>query len=170
MSYRIGSGEGYYGDDVLRALPMLEAGAVDALAFEALSELTLAILRRQTQRDPNLGYTRDLELIARKLLPLALAQGVPIVTNGGGLNPRGGANAIASIARELDLAALRIAVVTGDDVLDRVASIEGLDAADTPALSANVYLGAAPIVEALQRGANVVVTGRVADPSLYLAL
>lgn len=170
MTYRVGSGEGYYGDDVLRALPMLERRAVDALAFEALSELTLAILRRQAQRDPNLGYTRDLELIARKLLPLAAAQGVPIVTNGGGLNPRGGAEAIARIAGELGVAPLRIAVVTGDDVLDRVASIDGLNDADRPALSANVYLGAPPIVEALERGAQIVVTGRVADPSLYLAL
>ena len=166
--FRIGSGEGYYGDDVLRAVPMLERGAVDALAFEALSELTLAILRRQAMRDPSKGYTRDVETIARHVLPLALRQGVPIVTNAGGLNPRAAAQAAARIAAELALPAFSIAAIDGDDVLDRLAQLQP-ELALEGVLSANVYLGAEPIVDALQRGAALVVTGRVADPSLYLA-
>ena len=84
---RIGSAEGFYGDDVTRALPMIEGGHVDVVCFEALSELTLAILRRDQMRDPNRGYTRDIEVIAERILPLAFARKIPLITNGGGLNP-----------------------------------------------------------------------------------
>lgn len=181
VTLRIGSGQGYYGDDVLRALPMIERRAVDVVCFEALSELTLAILRRQAQRDPARGYTRDVETIARRILARALEARVPIVTNAGGLNPRAAAQALARVAQELGLPSFAVAIVTGDDVLE---SLPGLCAAgelfhhletgeqldpQRSAVSANVYLGAQPIAGALERGADVVITGRVADPSLYLA-
>jgi hypothetical protein len=179
--FRIGSGEGYYGDDVMRALPMLEARAVDALCFEALSELTLAILRRQAARDPSKGFTRDIETIARRMLPKALSQGVPIVTNAGGLNPFGAAEAVVAIARELALPPFTIGVVSGDDVLDALERLrargEAMEHLETghaldlarAVISANAYLGAEPIARALAGGAAMVIAGRVADPSLYLA-
>ena len=166
--FRVGSGEGYYGDDVMRALPMLQRQAVDALAFEALSELTLAILRRQAQRDPSKGYTRDLATIAKHLLPLAARDGVPILTNGGGLNPAGGAEEVAAIAAAKGLTECSIAIVTGDDLLERREELLPQFAGDE-LVSANVYLGAEALVRALAERVAVVVTGRVADPSLYLA-
>ena len=180
--YRIGSAEGYYGDDVTRALPMIAGAHVDVVCFEALSELTLAILRRDQMRDPRRGYTRDIEVIAERILPRAFARGIPLITNGGGLNPEGAAEVVRAAAERAGLHGLRIATVTGDDLLDRLPDLlaagyplanletgEPLALAGPPIVTANAYLGAASIVEALAQGAHVVITGRVADPSLYLA-
>ena len=179
---RIGSAEGFYGDDVTRALPMIEGGHVDVVCFEALSELTLAILRRDQMRDASRGYTRDIEIIAERILPLAHSRKLPLITNGGGLNPPGAAEAVRRSAERQGLAGLKIAVVTGDDVLARLPEL--MQAGETfanmetgdplvldgpPLVAANAYLGAAPIVSALAQGADMVITGRVADPSLYLA-
>jgi Acyclic terpene utilisation family protein AtuA len=179
---RIGSAEGFYGDDVTRALPMIEGRHVDVVCFEALSELTLAILRRDQMRDPNRGYTRDIEVIAERILPQAFAAKIPLITNGGGLNPEGAAEVIRRAAERHSLHGLRIATVTGDDLLSRLGDLlaagETLTNMETgaalsldgkPIVTANAYLGAQPIVEALARGADIVITGRVADPCLYLA-
>ncbi len=154
---RIGSAEGFYGDDVTRALPMIEGGHVDVVCFEALSELTLAILRRDQMRDPNRGYTRDIEVIAERILPLAFARKIPLITNGGGLNPAGAAEVVRQTAERHGLHGLRIATVTGDDLLSRLgellaagetlANIETgatLSLDGTPIVTANAYLGARP--------------------------
>ncbi len=180
--FRIGSAEGFYGDDVTRALPMIEGGLVDAVCFEALSELTLAILRRDQLRDPARGYTRDIEVIAERILPLAFARHIPLITNGGGLNPAGAAAVVRASAERQGLTGLKIATVIGDDLLPRLAELIAGGAAlanietgaplaldGSPIVAANAYLGAAPIVEALAHGADIVITGRVADPCLYLA-
>lgn len=179
---RIGSAEGFYGDDVTRALPMIEGGHVDVVCFEALSELTLAILRRDQMRDPARGYTRDVDVIAERILPLAFARHVPLITNGGGLNPAGAAAVVRRSAERQGLAGLKIATVTGDDLLPRLGDLMAGGAAlanmetgaplslDGPSIvTANAYLGAFPIAEALHQGADIVITGRVADPCLYLA-
>jgi hypothetical protein len=179
---RIGSAEGFYGDDVTRALPMIEGGLVDVVCFEALSELTLAILRRDQMRDPNRGYTRDIEVIAERILPSAHARKIPLISNGGGLNPTAAAEFVRKAAERHGLHGLKIATVTGDDLLallgDLLAAGETLANMETgapltldgpPIVTANAYLGAAPIVEALAQGADIVITGRVADPCLYLA-
>jgi hypothetical protein len=180
--FRIGSAEGFYGDDVTRALPMIAGGHVDVVCFEALSELTLAILRRDQMRDPQRGYTRDIEVIAERILPLAFERGIPLITNGGGLNPQGAAEVVRAAAERHGLHGLRIATVTGDDLLARLPELlasgerfanietgEALALEGPPIVTANAYLGAAPIVEALAQGAHIVIAGRVADPSLYLA-
>jgi Acyclic terpene utilisation family protein AtuA len=180
--FRIGSAEGFYGDDVTRALPMIAGGHVDVVCFEALSELTLAILRRDQMRDPKRGYTRDIEVIAERILPLAFTRGIPLITNGGGLNPAGAAEVVRAAAEWHGLRGLRIATVTGDDLLarlpelvaagERFANIEtggALVLEGPPIVTANAYLGAAPLVEALAQGAHIVIAGRIADPSLYLA-
>jgi hypothetical protein len=180
--FRIGSAEGFYGDDVTRALPMIEGGHVDVVCFEALSELTLAILRRDQMRDPKRGYTRDIEVIAERILPPAFARKIPLVTNGGGLNPAGAATVVRTAAERHNLHGLTISTVSGDDILARLPDLlsagerfenietgEPLSLDGPPIVTANVYLGAEPIVQALARGADVVITGRVADPSLYLA-
>ncbi|HEU5349077.1 MAG TPA: acyclic terpene utilization AtuA family protein [Ktedonobacterales bacterium] len=179
---RIGSAEGFYGDDVTRAMPMIEGGHVDVVCFEALSELTLAILRRDQMRDPTRGYTRDIEVIAEQILPLAYARKIPLITNGGGLNPAGAARKVMEAAKRLGLSGLKVATVTGDDLLPRLndllaageplANIETgelLSLAGPPIVTANAYLGAFPLAEALRQGADIVITGRVADPCLYLA-
>ncbi len=183
MTYRIGSAQGFYGDDVTRALPMITGGHVDAVCFEALSELTLAILQKDKLANPARGYTFDIKIIAQQILPEAFRRRVPLITNGGGLNPQAAAELVRDTALKLGLAGLKIAAVTGDDLLPRLPELlaagetlshietgERLaDAANQNFVTANAYLGAAPIVEALQNGADIVITGRVADPALYLA-
>lgn len=183
MAYRIGSGQGFYGDDVTRALPMIEGGHVDVVVFEALAELTLAILQKDKLANPARGYTFDIGIIARQILPKAFARKIPLITNGGGLNPTAAAEMVRDTAAKLGLSGVKIAAVTGDDVLasltdlqvlgERLAHLETgeafAEAANQNFVTANVYLGAAPIVEALANGADVVITGRVADPCLYLA-
>jgi Acyclic terpene utilisation family protein AtuA len=179
---RIGSAEGFYGDDVTRALPMIAGGHVDVVCFEALSELTLAILRRDQMRDPARGYTRDIEIITERILPLAFARKIPLITNGGGLNPAGAARKVLEIASRLGLDGLKVVTVTGDDLLPRLSDLlaaggplanietgEPLTLDGPPIVTANAYLGAFPIAEALRQGADIVITGRVADPCLYLA-
>jgi hypothetical protein len=182
MPYRIGSAQGFYGDDVTRALPMIVGGYVDVVCFEALSELTMAILQKDRLANPAKGYTFDIGIIAQKILPQAFARGIPIITNGGGLNPHGAAELVRETAAKLGLHGVKIAAVTGDDVLARLPELQAAhelrhlesgarlaDEANQAFVTANVYLGAAPIVEALQAGAHIVITGRVADPCLYLA-
>ncbi len=183
MTYRIGSAQGFYGDDVTRALPMIEGGQVDIVCFEALSELTLAILQKDKLANPKRGYTFDVKIIAEKILPHAFARKIPLITNGGGLNPQGAAEMVKDTAARLGLHGLKIATVTGDDVLGRLGELQGagealanLETGEALAASsnqnfitANVYLGAQPIVEALRNGADMVITGRVADPCLFLA-
>jgi hypothetical protein len=182
MAYRVGSGQGYYGDDVTRALPMIQGGHVDAVCFEALAELTLAILQKDKLKDPQRGYTFDIAIIASKILPEAYPRKIPIITNGGGLNPLAAAQMVQETAQKLGLKGLKIAAITGDDVSTRLEEFidageplenldtgERLDPTSHILTNANVYLGAQPIVEALQNGADMVITGRVADPCLFLA-
>ena len=183
MSYRIGSAQGFYGDDVTRALPMIAGGHVDVICFEALSELTMAILQKDRLANPARGYTFDIGIIAQQILPQAFAQRIPLITNGGGLNPQGAAALVRETAAKLGLRGLKIAAISGDDMLAHLPALRaagealrhlerGVPLADEINqnwVTANVYLGAAPIVEALCAGADIVITGRVADPCLYLA-
>jgi hypothetical protein len=180
MTYRIGSAQGFYGDDVTKALPMILGGHVDAVCFEALSELTLAILQKDKLANPKRGYTFDVKLIAQKILPEAFKRKIPLITNGGGLNPQAAAEMVRETAAAMGLSGLKVAAVSGDDVLGRLSELgEDLrhletgeklaDSGNQNFVTANVYLGAAPIVEALKNGADIVITGRVADPCLYLA-
>ena len=182
MTYRIGSAQGYYGDDVTRALPMITGGHVDVVCFEALAELTLAILQKDRLNDPSRGYTFDIGIIAAKILPEAYRRGIPLITNGGGLNPQAAAQMVRDTADKLGLHGLKIAAVTGDDVQPRLHELQQagdalahmesgqpLNIDDAHITNANVYLGARPIVEALHNGADIIITGRVADPCLYLA-
>src|SRR5579883_2321337 len=180
-SIRIAGGLGFYGDSWQPIKASIERGNVRYVASDHLAELTLAILQKDRQRDPNLGYTRDLVPMLLDLLPLALPRGVKFVLNAGGLNPL--------VAREVLLNALKksrlklkVGVVLGDSVLDRLdelqkagVSLAHMDTGEEIAtvreklLFASAYLGARPIVEALDAGADIVLTGRVADAALFLA-
>jgi len=178
---RLGAGMAFWGDSVRPAIDMVERGDIDYLCCDHLAELTMSILAKQRRRDPAYGWTRDVLDLLRGALPTALAKGVKVVTNAGGANPRACAEQIALLCKELDLSGVRIAVVTGDDIQGRIdeLSADGVDFAnlDTGAAldsvrgrltHAAVYVGAEGIVEALGRGAQIVVCGRVTDIALYL--
>ena len=176
-SLRIGSGLGFYGDNWEPVAASIERGQVDYIASDHLAELTLAILQKDRQRDPTLGYARDVVPMLMRLWPLMHARGVKWVCNAGGLNPMGAAQAVQTA-----LAAQgwhpRIAVVSGDDVLDLLRDeptrfdhlMNGSDVGTVRdrLVFGNAYLGAQPIVDALGQGADIVITGRVADAALFL--
>lgn len=173
---RIGAGAGFSGDRIEPALELVEHGALDYLAFECLAERTIALAQAARRIDPDVGYDPLLETRMRAVLPAARARGVRIVTNMGAANPLGAARHVAQVARELGLGGVRIAAVLGDDVLDIVRSgtFPLTDRAGTSQdiepvmVSANAYLGAEGIVAALAGDADVVITGRVGDPALFL--
>jgi len=180
-SVRIGAGLGFYGDSWHPVRASIERGDVRYIASDHLSELTLAILQKDRQKDPSAGYARDGLPMLMELWPLAAKHGVKFILNAGGLNPAGAREAIARAFRDKGWKAT-IATVTGDAVLARfdelVAAGESLAHMDSGAelagvrsrmLFANAYLGAQPIVRALEQGADIVLTGRVADAALSLA-
>jgi hypothetical protein len=174
---RIGCGAGYAGDRIEPAVELAERGTLDYLVFECLAERTIALAQQERRRDPSLGYDPMLAQRVRAVLGACARRGVRVITNSGAANPLAGAEVVRAVARELGLAGLRVAAVVGDDVYDgvRESDLRLDETGDTVAslgrraLSANAYLGAEPIVEALAGGADVIVTGRVADPSLFLA-
>ncbi|MFN2581641.1 MAG: acyclic terpene utilization AtuA family protein [Candidatus Dormibacteria bacterium] len=181
-SVRIGAGQGFYGDTPDGAIDVARNGDVKYICFDALAELTMAILQKDRMRNAEGGYTRDLPVFMRRLLPLARERGIRLITNAGGMNPRGAATSVRSVARELGMHDLRVGVVSGDDITSRIDALttDGarldnmdthapLDAVRSRVVFAVAYLGAAPIVQALQQDADVIVTGRVADASLFVA-
>lgn len=160
----LGGGQGFYGDTIGPVADVLEAG-VDYLVCEALAELTLAILQKDRQRDESLGFTKDLPLYVTAALPRIIEGRTKFITNAGGINPIAAGRAVVDTLRAAGADGLKVATVVGDDVRSRADEL-GL-ASD--ALFASAYLGARPIVDALAAGADIVVTGRVADASLFAA-
>jgi hypothetical protein len=172
---RLGAGAGYSGDRIEPAVALAERAEIDYLVFECLAERTIALAQQERQRDATRGYDPFLEARMRAVLPACRRRGIRVVTNAGAANPVAAATLVQAIARDLGLTGLRVAAVLGDDVL-ALARDGGLRDANgavfeppRDVLSANAYLGAEGIVDALAGGADVVVTGRVADPSLFLA-
>jgi hypothetical protein len=172
----IGAGAGFSGDRIEPALELVEHGQIDYLGFECLAERTIALAQAARQNDPEAGYDPWLEERMNAVLAPAYRRGVRIVSNMGAANPAAAARAVTAVARRSGLTGLKTAAVTGDDVLDLIRGQE-LPLIDRPGttadlgnriLSANAYLGAAPIAQALGQGANVVITGRVGDPALFL--
>ncbi len=177
---RIGNASGFYGDRHEAARELVEGGPLDVLTGDYLAELTMLILWRARQKAPETGYARSFLRQMREVLRPCLDRGVRVVVNAGGLNPAGLADALRELAHELGLD-VRVAHVEGDDLLPRLEELtaagHGLDHLDTgaplsslgvPPLTANAYLGGFGIAEALQQGAEVVVTGRVTDASLVV--
>jgi Acyclic terpene utilisation family protein AtuA len=172
---RIGSGAGYSGDRIEPAVELAEQGALDYLVFECLAERTIALAQQARMHNPGDGYDPLLVARMKAVLPACHAHGVRIVTNMGAANPVSAAEATRRVAQQAGLSGLKIAAVTGDDVLElaKGADLE-LDIGMTVGqlgnrvVSANAYTGAGPIAAALAAGADVVITGRAADPSLFL--
>ncbi|MBI1198588.1 MAG: acyclic terpene utilization AtuA family protein [Phenylobacterium sp.] len=174
---RIGAGAGFSGDRIEPAVELAEKGSLDYLVFECLAERTIALAQLARRQDPSAGYDTLLEARMRAVLPACRDRGVRIVSNMGAANPRAAARRVAQIARELGQQGLKVAAVTGDDVLELALAenpplLAGTgrlcDLGTDRILSANAYLGADGVVEALANGADVVIAGRVADPALFL--
>jgi hypothetical protein len=180
---RVGNGCGFWGDNLDAPLVLAEHGRLDYLTLEYLAELTMSILARQKQRDAQAGYASDFLDVLQRLTPLLRVQpSLKIITNAGGINPTGCAARARAILNQAGLTGHKIATVGGDDLLPRLDHLlserHALANLDTGApltdirprvISANAYLGARPITEALRLGASIVITGRVADASLTLA-
>ncbi|MDX1439187.1 MAG: acyclic terpene utilization AtuA family protein [Rubricoccaceae bacterium] len=178
----IASGQGFWGDLQRAPIDQARKGPIDYLVMDYLAEVTMSIMQKQKLRDPEMGYARDFVDVVTELLLDIREKGFSIISNAGGVNPTGCADAIVRNARERGITGLKVAVVTGDDLLDQLDDLleDGVDMKHMETgepmtsvrdrlVSANAYLGAGPIVEALKQGADVVVTGRTTDTGLTLA-
>jgi hypothetical protein len=179
---RIAAGQGFWGDWLEAPVRQVEGGEIDYLVLDYLAEVTMSILQKQRSRDPNMGYARDFVTQMERILPAVASRGIRVISNAGGVNPRACAEAVRAVADRLGLGAdIRIALVEGDDLLLRLDALKDsgealanmdtgrpLDDVRAQVRSANAYLGMAPVVDALDRGANIVITGRVTDTGLTL--
>jgi hypothetical protein len=181
-SIRIASGQGFWGDLLSAPLAQVSKGKIDYLMMDYLAEVTMSIMQKQKLKNPALGYAKDLIETCEEILPHLAQNNIKLITNGGGVNPLAARDAIFAVARKLGLKGLKIGVVLGDNILQRMDELvaaghemkqmetgEPIAAVKDKLLSANVYLGAFPIVEALRGGADIVLTGRTTDTGLTLA-
>lgn len=179
---RIASGQGFWGDLIDAPYHQVTAGKVDYLVMDYLAEVTMSILQKQKNKNPKLGYARDIPELMDRILPVCKEKKIKIITNGGGVNPEACANAILEVAKKHNIKNLKIGLILGDNILDRIDDVnskgchlnnmetgEPISVIRDRLLSANVYFGAMPIVEALNKGADLVITGRTTDTGLTLA-
>lgn len=180
---RVAGGQGFWGDLLTAPVDQVRGGQIDYLMLDYLAEVTMSIVQKQRQRDPNAGYAKDFVTLMREILPDCVEKDIKVLSNAGGVNVAGCAAAVKKTANELGLGGkVKIGVVTGDDILGRLDEFAGRGIAITnmetgeplssirdQVQSANVYLGAEPLVEALNKGAQIVVGGRLTDTGLTLA-
>lgn len=179
---RIASGQGFWGDLLTAPFDQVTKGTIDYMMMDYLAEVTMSIMQKQKRKDPKLGYAKDLVELFEQILPICVEKNIKVITNGGGVNPVACSEAILSVANKLGIRKLKIGVVLGDDILDRIDELhsngielknmetgESLDAVRDRLQTANVYFGAFPIVEALKQEAQIVITGRTTDTGLTLA-
>lgn len=179
---RIASGQGFWGDLIDAPYQQVTAGQVDYLVMDYLAEVTMSILQKQKNKNPKLGYARDIPELMERILPICAEKKIKIITNGGGVNPEACAEAVLEVARKHNINNLKIALVIGDNILNRIDEVlssgselknmetgESITVVRDKLLSANVYFGAMPIVDALKQGADIVITGRTTDTGLTLA-
>ncbi|MFZ5785629.1 MAG: acyclic terpene utilization AtuA family protein [Acidobacteriota bacterium] len=178
---RIGNGQGFWGDSPDAAVDLVTRGPVDYVGLDYLAEVTLSIMMRQRLRDPAKGYASDFIGFLRRVLPVIATRGIRVVTNAGGLNPAACREEVFKLARELGILGLRVGIVEGDDLLPRLGEfcalghhLEHMETGQRlcdvrhKVLSANAYLGARPVAEALGQGAQIVLAGRITDTALAL--
>jgi hypothetical protein len=179
----IANSGGFWGDDPSAARRQVEGGPIDYLVMDYLAEVTMAILQKQRSRNANAGYPADFIVRMREVLPTCVERGIRIITNAGGVNPRACCAAVEALAKELNLdGRVKVAAIVGDDLypdldtllaqgepLINIETGQPLAEIRPRVLSANAYIGAAPIVTALEQGANVIVGGRVSDTAVTLA-
>lgn len=180
-SVKLGTGLAFWGDGFRPAVEMVERADIQYLCCDHLAELTMSILNKQKAKNPDLGYTTDIIPFLRGVLPKCRERGIKIITDAGGSNPRSCAQRVVELCRELGFHGMKVAQVTGDDILPRIDELiaAGVDFANTDTgqsigtvrdrlTHANVYIGCEGIVEALEQGADIVICGRVTDAALYL--
>ncbi len=180
---RIAAGQGFWGDWLEAPHRQVTGGPIEYLMMDYLSEVTMSIMQKQKSRDPALGYAKDFIPLMERILPTLVERRIKVTANAGGVNPQACARAIAETARRLGLGGkVKIGVVSGDDLLGRLDGLlarghelrnldTGRPLSDVRdrVLSANAYLGAGPVLQALAQGADIVITGRVTDTGLTLA-
>jgi len=180
---RIAAGQGFWGDLLEAPVRQVEEGPIDYLMLDYLAEVTMSIMQKQRSRDPSAGYAKDFVPLIMRILPALVARNIRVTANAGGVNVKGCADAVREVARELGFVGkLRIGLVTGDDIMGRIDEMlargvelrnmdtgEPLTRVRERIQSANVYLGAWPMVKALNQGAQIVITGRATDTGLTLA-
>jgi len=177
----VANGQGFWGDSILGPVRLLREGPLDYLTLDYLAEVTLSIMQKQRSRDPRSGYATDFVRLIERVLPQLLEKNVKVVANAGGVNPHACKDAILAVIGKSGASGVKVAVVEGDDILESLdgflAAGERFENLDTRqplseirdrVLSANVYVGAFPIAEALGQGAQIVLTGRCTDPSLVV--
>lgn len=179
---KIASGQGFWGDLIDAPYHQVTKGDIDYLVMDYLAEVTMSILQKQKNKNPDLGYAKDIPDLMKRILPIIKEKNIKVITNGGGVNPIACANAVLEVAKSLQIKNLKIGVVLGDNIKDDLTSLiangailnnmetgESIELVKDKVLSANVYFGAFPIVEALEKGADIVITGRTTDTGLTLA-
>ena len=179
---RIASGQGFWGDLPDAPVEQVKRGDIDYLVMDYLAEVTMSIMQKQRMRNEKHGYARDFVKVIEQTLDEIKHKGVKVVSNAGGVNPKACKDAIIELAKEKGYTGIKVAVVDGDDILPNLDEIisqghelknmetgEPITTVKDELLSANVYFGCRPIVEALEKGADIVITGRVTDTGLTLA-
>jgi len=179
---RIASGQGFWGDLPNAPVNQVKKGPIDYLVMDYLAEVTMSIMQKQRMRNPDYGYARDFVSVIEQILPEIDEEGVRVITNAGGVNPEACKDAILEVIREQDRREVKVAVIDGDDILDRIDELieaghtlnnmetgEPVSTVKDSLLSANVYFGSRPVVEALGEDADIIITGRVTDTGLTLA-
>lgn len=175
---RIGSGAGYAGDRIEPAIELMKKGNLDYIIFECLAERTIAIGQEKKLKDPSKGYNELLEYRMKHVVPLCKENKIKVITNMGSANPVAAAKIVKEIAEKQGIKGLKIAAVIGDDIFNNIDKYidykiletgKKLESIKHQIVSANAYIGTQGIIEALEGGADIVITGRVADPSLTLA-
>jgi acyclic terpene utilization AtuA family protein len=178
----IANAQGFWGDSMLGPLRLIEEGPVDYLTFDYLAEITMSIMQKARMKNPELGYATDFVKLVGRIIKTCKEKNIKIIANAGGVNPRGCLEAIKKIIRDQNITGVKIAIVEGDDILAQLPELmasgekfSNLESGEDIATvreritSANVYIGAKPIADALAQGADIVVTGRASDPSLVVA-
>lgn len=179
---RIANGQGFWGDSLLGPLRLVREGPLDYLTLDYLAEVTMSIMQKLKKRDPRAGYATDFVQMLQRVLPTCREKGIKVIANAGGVNPLACREAVADVVKKLGLHGVRIGVIEGDDILTQLPSLiekgepfKNMDSGELLAgflpkvCSANVYLGALPVVEALADGAEIIIAGRITDPSLVVA-
>jgi phage tail protein X len=172
----IAAGQGFWGDWLEAPVRQIQGGQIDYLMLDYLAEVTMSVMAKQKEANPKLGYARDFPALIERILPDIVARKTTVISNAGGLNPKACAEAIVHAARARQIS-VKVAVVSGDDILAFTANNDlphletkaSLNTIRDRITSANAYIGSEPIIKALKNGAQIIITGRVADPSMVLA-
>jgi hypothetical protein len=178
---RIANGQGFWGDSIEAPVQLVEGGGIDYLTLDYLAEVTMSIMQRQKEKNPEAGYARDFVELIDRILPQLMEKNIKVIANAGGVNSPAAAKALLKVAEKHNISGLKIGIIVGDDILYSIDDLQAKGATfanmengenfsdiKDKVKSANVYIGAEPIAKALDMGAHIVLAGRVTDPALAL--